>query len=856
MRVEIAALAGLALGVAGEVAGQKQRKPRPDSVTVVADSTLRRSDISRWLLGPTYRELWATPIRVEVLDPDQFAGGLEVLERGGGMQTRSLRFQGADGRQYQFRLVRKNAQLEDSAFDGRLVRAVMQDQTSANHPGAGLVVPALLDAANILHARPELRYMPDHQRLEEFREEFANQLGTIEVRPTDGEKGPGFAGAAKIENTPDFLKALRKRPWVRVESRTYLALRLIDFVVGDWDRHEDQYRWALFEDEEPAHWQPIPRDRDQAFARFDGVLGTSARMLAPKLLVYDEKHASPEAATFNGRHLDRRLLNDIEWNVWDSVTRGVQAALTDQVIDAAVDRLPPAYQDRNGATLRRILRIRRDNLPAVSRRFYEFLTRQVLIQAGKENDWAEVLRHLDGRTRITIGRAGEEQPYYLRTFAPGESNEIRIFLHDGNDRAVVRGSGPGPIVRLIGGEGTDTLLDHSTGKVRFYDADTETVADGHRVDRRPYEAPADTNPELLPPQDWGKRRWIQPRVQHSSVSGLSLGLGITRVGYGFRRDPYASLHSASLDYGPERGSLRAQGSLRWRSVNRQRYYGVTAMASGLEGGRFYGFGNDLPDTLGAERSRLLWDVFELGPYLGFGLETNRRLWLMVQVRHTHTETGFPTGAGPLPARGTTDAGHLGPAVRFELDTRNTRFAPSSGIYLQLQGNYAPVTWSYGGGAFGSVEGTLATYLSPRMGGRLMLALQAGGRQVWGDFPYFEAAYLGGNRTLRGYHRDRYAGDRSVFGNSEVRWKVAENRLIIPLELGVLGLADVGRVWVNGESPGSWHGNLGGGLWMTALRRAQGFAFGVARGSEGVRMWFTVGAPLYRPVKLESVPTSR
>jgi hypothetical protein len=286
-------------------------------VTVTADSTLRRGRLTRWLLGPTYRELWATPIRVALLDPDKFAGGLTPLKRGGGMQTRSLRFQGADGRQYQFRLVAKDPEIEDSGFDGVVARKVLRDQTSANHPGAVLVVPPLLKAAGILHAPPRLRYLPDHPRLGEFRQEFGNQLGTIEERPTDGDKKVrGFAGATKVESTPDLLEALRKRPWIGVDSRTFLAIRLIDLIVGDWDRHEDQYRWALLGDGECARWQPIPRDRDQAFARFDGKALALARVVAPKLLVYDDDHSSPYAATYNGRHLDRRILADLEWPVW------------------------------------------------------------------------------------------------------------------------------------------------------------------------------------------------------------------------------------------------------------------------------------------------------------------------------------------------------------------------------------------------------------------------------------------------------------------------------------------------------------------------------------------------------------
>ena len=38
--------------------------------------------------------------------------------------------------------------------------------------------------------------------------------------------------------------------------------------------------------------------------------------------------------------------------------------------------------------------------------------------------------------------------------------------------------------------------------------------------------------------------------------------------------------------------------------------------------------------------------------------------------------------------------------------------------------------------------------------------------------------------------------------------------MLPGEGGVFGLADVGRVFVDGDSPGGWHTGFGGGVWLT------------------------------------------
>jgi hypothetical protein len=76
-----------------------------DSVSVRAGERYAAGGLRRLVLGTGYRDLWTMPVTVPVLDPDTFAGGLAVLERGGGRQTVSLRFGADDGREYVFRSV-------------------------------------------------------------------------------------------------------------------------------------------------------------------------------------------------------------------------------------------------------------------------------------------------------------------------------------------------------------------------------------------------------------------------------------------------------------------------------------------------------------------------------------------------------------------------------------------------------------------------------------------------------------------------------------------------------------------------------------------------------------------------------
>jgi hypothetical protein len=93
----------------------------------------------------------------------------------------------------------------------------------------------------------------------------------------------------------------------------------------------------------------------------------------------------------------------------------------------------------------------------------------------------------------------------------------------------------------------------------------------------------------------------------------------------------------------------------------------------------------------------------------------------------------------------------------------------------------------------------------------------GGRKVWGEFPFFESAFVGGSHTVAGYHSNRFAGDASLYGGALVRLTAGAAPLALPAIWGVFGNFDLGRVYVDGDSPGGWHTGGGGG----ALARVPG-----------------------------------
>ncbi|PYP63318.1 MAG: hypothetical protein DMD37_06670 [Gemmatimonadetes bacterium] len=813
--------------------------------TVIAGAHYRAGWLHRLLLGAHYRDLWTAPLEVDVLDLSRVAGGLTPSRCGGRRQTISLRLLGADGREYVFRSVDKDPTLAlPPELRATFARSIIQDQISSAHPGGPLVVAPLLDAAGVLHAEPRLVALPDDARLAGFDCVHAGMLGMIEERPTEPpDNEPGFAGAAELASTKKLFEHLENDADHRIDSRAFLAARLMDVFIGDWDRHHDQWRWARFDSGGVHWWRPIPRDRDQAFARLDGVLVWVAGFYQPQLIGFGEDYPSIWRITYSGRVVDRRLLVDLERSVWDSTARALQARLTDSVIDAAVRRLPTAYYRRSGLGLVRALQRRRDRLPEMAGRFYALLAAEVEVHGTDKRDVAEVERRSDGRVAVRLSRPGAA-PYFRRTFDRRETEEVRLYLHGGDDRLAVRGSdGSGPVLRVIGGAGDDELADSSRGgRTWLYDDRGDnrfTRGPGTRVDRRRYEAPPLDTSSLAPPRDWGSLWLPLAWVSYAPDIGLFVGGGMTRTRYGFRRLPYRSQVQVRAGYATDAQTYRAELRAEFPGLLAPASVSLRARASGLDVIRFYGFGNETVDTGSLAFHKVKQQQYLVAPALELGGERAARVSFgpVFKIARTRLEAGTLVEA--IRPYGVAEFTQIGAAGDVRFDTRDRPQAATRGVALHVGGSLYPraldVTAS-----FGEAHAEVATYLTAPVALRPTLALRVAGKKIWGPYPLHEAAYVGGWNTVRGFPEGRFAGGAAAYGNVELRLSLAKFFLLLPNELGAFGLADAGRVFVSGETSDRWHAAAGGGVWIAFLSRANTLSVAAVHSAEGTRIYARAG----------------
>jgi hypothetical protein len=393
-------------------------------------------------------------------------------------------------------------------------------------------------------------------------------------------------------------------------------------------------------------------------------------------------------------------------------------------------------------------------------------------------------------------------------------------------------------VRVVGGKGRDELED-AAGHTRFYDSDEDSqVAEGEdtKTFTRPYVPLLDRqgNPE----RDWGRQTRVLPWARASLDYGLVLGAALERTEFAFRKHPYGSRHTLRGGYstGLRTGGVEYEyDSL--RTDSRARLH-ATARVSALDLIHYYGFGNETEESATEDFYDVKVTQYAFHPAYRFEL-SGLDFWLGPVLKYVDTHEGKPTLLALQQPYGWSRFGQLGARAALKLDRRGRGTGAGTGAMLELEGEVYPELWSVSE-TFGRVAGEAAVFLAAPLPLEPTLALRAGAAKLIGRYPFHEAATIGGGDSVRGLRRQRYAGDASVYGNLELRLLlVRRDRALVP-RLGVFGLADSGRVFVEGEASDRWHTSLGGGVWLSVADPANVVSIALARGEGSLRFYLQGG----------------
>ena len=802
----------------------------PDSITIaIAPAYDKPGNFHRFWLGEGYRKIWAAPVRLKVFQLNKEKGGLTPVETGGGFQTKSLRLRDASGKNWVLRSVQKYPERRlPSYLQNTVAQRILQDQVVTVHPFGALTVPALASALNIVHTNPQIVYVPDDPGLGTYRTEFGNSVLLFEER--------GAIDTFRTINSDQVQMELEEDNNNRLNQKMVLRARLLDMLLGDWDRHEGQWRWEDRREDGNIMFDPVPHDRDYVFYSTSGVFPwlVSRQYLNARFQKFGDQIRDVTIYNYNNRYFDRYFLNALSEDDWNEQIDFVQKTLTDDVIQTAMRRMPDTIYALTGPRLEQTLIARRNHLKDDALEYYRFLSKQVDIPATAKGEVFNVQHKTDGKIAVSIAKTqsptGGGKPFYQREFDPAVTKEIRVYGMNGDDRFVVSGSGTSPIrIRMIGGDGKDNFEVASENpnkrKLLIYDRSDE-------------ENTYSSNARLRTSTDTSVNRFDRRNFRYDvSTPFFSLfynidqramvSIGWTWQKNGFRKEPYAARHQLIGGYSPSRGSFAFSYDADWRQVfgknglnlhllslgprNLQNFFGTgneTLFPKNTNNGKNILYYRNRFDLVNADlrikrymAQHVAWSAGLTAQYYASSADDNANRFLSVYDLAHRDEQVFLNRV------------HAGVGAGLEVDTRRSAFLPTNGVLFhtdvramhQMRGEDR---------SFVSLLSDFSFYLRLSRDSGIVFANRVGGGTTFGEPTFYQMMQLGGQRNLRGFNTFRFTGRSMLFHNAELRLKLFQfTSYLFPGTFGLIGFNDLGRVWMPDEKSTTWHHGYGGGVYL-------------------------------------------
>jgi surface antigen Omp85-like protein len=789
--------------------------------------------LQKWIFGSRHRKTWIAPIEAERLDLANIGGGLEPIAADSGQRPGYLYLRGADGSFYTFHQIAADlSRLLPAGLQTDFGAGLSQDLQSGRHPGAPFVIPPLADAVGLGPLpTPRLGILPQDSTLDRFGTRFSGTVGFL----TPG-ISTAFRSKAGIRDsaisTLDLLEKLESPQPPVVDRSTYLRQRMFDVFLGSWDPLPQDWLWSQ---DKTGAWQPLPRSRDMAFVRLDGLVAGLAGQQMPNFATFSKEYDSRLAVTTRERTLDRRLLPPLDKAAYVAAATSLQNELTDSVIEDAVRRLPDAYYAAGGEKLTRELKTRRDHLTDAADRYYRIVMSQADVYGSHGNDTVVAVRGADGTLQVGVGSR------FQGSFDPKQTDEVRLYLYEGADQVVIRGDRKkGPTLAIAGGPGDVVVDSTGAGRLTVHDAPAVNIDTEGKVKREkdPLIPPtfADTAIKEPPPI---KRQKVSfaPWLDLNSDLGLFIGGGPVFTNYDYGYDPYKSRIRVRAAYATAVNDWDFDFRGEFRRKGKSSYLLIDAEASAVEVLKFFGYGNEttrIDDTEFYDSGQWL---FSLTPSFVVPFTPRSNFKIGPAVKYVSTDLTGNRFIAQTQPYGTQGFGQVGAQTSVVYDTRDSwRFA-TQGVLLTGGASFYPAVWD-AEEAFGDFNGSAATYFTPVPS--FTIGVRGSGKYVWGKYPVHEAAYIGGSRTVRGFAKQRYAGDASAYGNLDAKLRLGTIPFVMVWDMGIQGIADVGRVWLQGENSDVWHHSFGGGMWAALPDKSFMGLFTLAFTDEGHTFWGGVG----------------
>ncbi|MDN3492549.1 metallophosphatase [Winogradskyella bathintestinalis] len=829
--------------------------------SIYTEKETNKSGFYKWFWGDHYRETYGRKIEAPVLFLDSLPNNVRAITEGGGNQSRSLRLIDDNENEFTARELRKSGVRFIQSFikdhyvieyaDNTAVETLVQDYYTTAQPYAQFVINDLLDAIDIPHANPKIVYLPKQERLGRFNENYGDKLYMYEEHVGDENKSfETFGNADDIISTKDMLLELQNDKDAKIDEDSYLRARLFDLLIGDWDRHADQWRWALHEKEDGVMlYKPIPRDRDQAFPKYDGVFPAILKLAAP--LARNMQTYAPEIQnikTFNNAvyYLDKNFINHAQWEDWKKQAEQLQNNLTDEVIDNAFANLLEDTKDQSTEKIKSILKQRRENIVSIAKDYYQYFKEHEIIVATNKDNTIDIVRLPNGKTNVTIRQ--KDKTLINNTYSKDLTKELWIYALDGNDDINITGDGDDYIhIKIFGGEENDIYNVENKRAIKVYDYKSKKNTFNSPVRKMLTDA-YDIN--HFDPQ---KRKYsnnvVLPTVGFDPDAGFNAGITNTFTTYSLLRNPFTTQHTLNASYYSATQGFEFSYIGEFAHIFQNWNLNLdTRITSANFATNFFGIGNETvydEDDKDMDFNRVKIKQWHIQPSLIYRSSGNVSAHVAARIEAHEVENsddGITETMFSLDDDVFDNQIYAGAEVGINFNNKEGLLSlPRRGMELGLVAGYKQTIDSDYDNKFSYITPTASFIFPIHESGLATLATKAQANFILGDnYEFYHAATVGGNTSLRGYRNERFSGETSFFQTTDLRVCFLERRTgFVPLRIGVTGGFDYGRVWNENEDSSQWHNSYGGSIFINGF---QAFTANVGyyQSNEDSRIIFTAG----------------
>ena len=799
---------------------------------VVAGKEYSRSGFHNWMWGKHYRKEWTTPASFPSFYLDTAAGGLTPYQAGGGRQSKSLRLHDKNGKEYVIRSINKSfGGALPEIYQHTFIESIVNDQVPLGHPYTAVTIPMMSEAAGVYHTNPRIVFIPQQPALDSFNSEYGNRLYLFEQRPDENwEEAANFGNSKNIIGTEKMLEKMYEDNDNRPDQLFFVRARLFDMLIGDGSRHEDQWRWASYKEDGKTIYKAIPRDRDQAFPKFDGWLLNMILRAAYIQHLQTFKATIPNVNTnnFPSRNLDRQIANEVTLEQWVSTAKELQQSITDDIIEKSVKELPPETYPISSNEIIKKLKSRREHLQEYASDYYHFLAKEVEVVGSKKEEEFHVTRMGDGKTQLAISKikkGGEvaNKPFYSRTFSNDETKEIRLYGLEGNDIYKLDGeASSGMKIRIIGGTDRDSIIDESKvgggKKTIVYDDHDNSIV---RSAETKLHLSEDTSIHKFIYENgfkYGHSR-LKGAIFYSFEDKLYVGIAYNLLRQGWRKEPFKSKQNFQVNYSIMQKNFSFLYNGQFKQVFGKWNIDLNGNYDLMRWTNYYGLGNETTEVIDTRnyyqvRSQDLLASLILnrpfGKHVVFGIGPVYSMVKILSNTDRFINTNIPSNS-KLYNQQSFGGGRAGIFIS-DLDDN---IVPTKGIYFSAGAQYMQ-NLKESDRNFQRYDAGLQFYIP--FFNHLVLAVRSAGATVTGDPEFYQHASIGGANTLRGYARDRFWGTTSFYSANELQyqWKVKSH--LFNGKAGLIGFYDVGRVWQKSETSDTWHTGYGGGFMIAPFNK--------------------------------------